>query len=129
MDFLRSLREDETLHLDPALDPSVSVHGLRPDSMGLRGNLIRNFCPAVVEAHMDNPRICRRQKASISMLREPRHSRVYLHGQRELLESQTDFEIRPLERLGSTCRTRQLASRTLPPYQRLVARFILAHLV
>lgn len=43
MDFLRSLGEDETLHLDPALDPSVSVHGFRLDSMELRGNLIRLF--------------------------------------------------------------------------------------
>lgn len=43
MEVLRSLREDETLHLDPALDPSVSVHGLRLDSMELRGNLIRIF--------------------------------------------------------------------------------------
>lgn len=78
---------------------------------------------------MDSPRICRRQKDSISMLWEPRHSRVYVHGQRELLESQTDFEIRPLERLRRTRRTRQLAPGTLPPYQRLVTRCILAHLV
>ncbi len=43
IEFLRFLGDDETLHLNPALDPSISVNGLKMDSMELRGNLVRLF--------------------------------------------------------------------------------------
>lgn len=43
MDFLNSLGKNAALHLDPALDPSIVVGGLKLDSIELRGNLIRLF--------------------------------------------------------------------------------------
>jgi Heterokaryon incompatibility protein (HET) len=43
MHFLRSLGEDETLHLDPSQKPTISVNGLNLDSSELCGHLIRLF--------------------------------------------------------------------------------------
>lgn len=43
MEFLRRLGEDETLHLDPLLNPSVSVNGRNLGSTELCGHLIRLF--------------------------------------------------------------------------------------
>ncbi|KAH0544776.1 hypothetical protein FGG08_001143 [Glutinoglossum americanum] len=43
MELLRRLGEDETLHLDPSLNPSISVNGLDLDSMELSGHVIRLF--------------------------------------------------------------------------------------
>jgi hypothetical protein len=43
MEFLRTLAGDETLHLDPQLDPSISVNGLYLDSSKLCGHIIRLF--------------------------------------------------------------------------------------
>ncbi|KAF2496870.1 HET-domain-containing protein [Lophium mytilinum] len=43
MEFLRILAGDETLHLDPQVDPSISVNGLYLDSSKLCGHIIRFF--------------------------------------------------------------------------------------
>ena len=43
MDFLNSLGKNAALHLNPALEPSIVIGGLKLDSMELRGNLIRLF--------------------------------------------------------------------------------------
>ena len=43
LEFLRKLAEDDMLHLDPLLNPSIRVHGLNMNSMELCGNLINLF--------------------------------------------------------------------------------------
>ncbi|TVY42784.1 Heterokaryon incompatibility protein 6,OR allele [Lachnellula subtilissima] len=43
MEFLRKLAEDNSLHLDPAQEPSISVHGLDMDSSELCSHIIRFF--------------------------------------------------------------------------------------
>src|SRR5436190_1679884 len=43
LEFLQRLGEDETLHLEPSLDPSITVNGLKLDSKELCEHLIRIF--------------------------------------------------------------------------------------
>ncbi|TVY45237.1 Heterokaryon incompatibility protein 6,OR allele [Lachnellula occidentalis] len=43
MGFLRKLGEDDSLHLDPSQEPSISVDGLDLDSSKLRSHIIRLF--------------------------------------------------------------------------------------
>lgn len=43
LEFLASLAGNETLHLDPLLEPSISVNGLSLSSVELRGHLVRLF--------------------------------------------------------------------------------------
>ncbi|TVY48619.1 Heterokaryon incompatibility protein 6,OR allele [Lachnellula cervina] len=43
MEFLRTLAEDKSLHLDPAQEPSISVHGLDTNSSQLCSHIIHLF--------------------------------------------------------------------------------------
>ncbi|TVY87027.1 Heterokaryon incompatibility protein 6,OR allele, partial [Lachnellula willkommii] len=43
MEFLRKLAQDRSLHLDPAQEQSISVHGLDLNSSELRSHIIRFF--------------------------------------------------------------------------------------
>ena len=70
MEFLRRLGGDETLHLNPFQELSVSVDGLNLHSVELWRHFMRLFDVPLVEASMNSSRIHPRRKFDLPMFRK-----------------------------------------------------------